>query len=501
MRVTAALGPSLAVFTVLMSAASLRAGAYSDPYVGTSSGKFLSFGTSARAAAMGEAYAAAPQDADAVRYNPAAMTRVTANSLEVMHASFLAGTFLDHGAFVRRLGPGQALGLSALQMSYGSIAETDETGYQTGTAHPADLALSGAYAREFNGPGFLNGVAAGFSATYIRSTIVSSAETFTASLALLSPAYGTSKTRLAFVAENLAGTLKFDSKADPLPMTFKLGGIACILPDLTLALDLVAPRDNAPYAAAGAEKWLTIRSGTKLAIRAGYNMRTAKDIGGLAGFAAGVGVILNAIYLDYALSPFGDLGDTHRLTLGVRFGGGGNVVGATAPPTAYREFRLTPAPEVQPLEAEVAADTAADTPAAVPEEKTYQDYLEAADNFILQKDYLNAGKEYDKARKSLAADDERKVFTFNQQAQMSLRLKNIQKAREFYLAAVTAAKRLKLHDSNAVNAYLGLAHCFDKSGKISPAVKNYEKALKLSMSDKTKTRIRKILRKLKAQAR
>ncbi|MDO8803904.1 MAG: PorV/PorQ family protein [Elusimicrobiota bacterium] len=309
---------SCAAIAIIAGAASVCAGGYSNSAVGTSSGKFLSFGSSARAAAMGEAYCAAARAADSVRYNPAAMVRIEANSAEVMHANYLAGTFLDQAAFAGRLVPGQAIGISALQMSYGSIARTDETGYQTGTARPAGMALTGAYARKLEN---LGGSAIGVSAGYVRSTIVSSARTFTASLGLLSPVFGPYGTQLALVAENLTGTLKFDQKAEPLPMTFKLGGIMQLKPDWVLALELAAPRDNAPYAAIGTEKWFKARPGTKLAIRAGYNMRSA-DMGGLAGFSTGIGISFNALALDYALIPFGGLGYSHKLTLGFNFGKG-----------------------------------------------------------------------------------------------------------------------------------------------------------------------------------
>jgi len=308
-----------AALVVLLSAAFVAAGAYSDSAAGTSSGKFLSFGSSARAAAMGEAYCAVAQGADSVRYNPAALVRIEANSVEVMHSNYLAGTFLDQAALAGRLGSGQAIGISALQMSYGSIARTDETGYQTGTAHPASLALTGAYARKLEN---LGGSAIGVSAGYVRSTIVSSARTFTASLGLLSPVFGQYETQLAFVAENLTGRLKFDQKADPLPMTFKLGSIMRLKPDWVLALELGVPRDNAPYAAIGTEKWFETRSGTKLAMRAGYNMRSSKDLGGLAGLAAGIGILFNSLALDYALIPFDGLGYSHKLTLGFKFGKG-----------------------------------------------------------------------------------------------------------------------------------------------------------------------------------
>ena len=242
---------------IFMSMTNVFAGDYSNSAIGTSSGKFLSFGTSARASAMGEAYSAIAKGADAVRYNPAALTRVEGNSLEIMHADYLADTFFDQVAFARRIKSNQTIGLSILQMSYGDIDKTDTTGAPIGTANPSNLALTGAYGYKLdNLSGFLNDSSLGLSLSYIKSEIVSSAKTFTASLGLLSPAYGPYKIQVAIVMDNLFGKLKFDQEADSLPMSFKLGSIAHIREDWILALDCITPKDNTPYMAIGTEMWI-----------------------------------------------------------------------------------------------------------------------------------------------------------------------------------------------------------------------------------------------------
>lgn len=485
---------------LLAGGVSVYAGDYSGSAAGTSSGKFLSLGSSARAAAMGEAYAAAPQDADAVRYNPAALVRVAANSAQVMHANYLADTFIEQGAFARRLGANQALGISILQMSYGKIAETDDTGYQTGTAQPSNLAVTAAYALKLeNLSELLNEGSVGLSVSYIRSTIVSSAKAFTASVGVLSPAYGSHETRLALVADNLFGSLKFDQMADPLPMSLKLGGMTRLREDWLLTLDLVGPKDNAPYAAIGTEKWFNRESGPEMVIRAGYNMLRSRDLDSLSGFAAGVGVSFQNLVLDYAFVPFGGLGYAHKLMLTFNFGGERDDTALKKP---SRPAPIVPKPEseleVQPLEPELpAVDKTAEAPAA---KRTYEDCLGAANKYAVKKDYKNAVKEFNTALAILPENDKRRIFTLEQQGQLYLKLNNIAKAKESYLAAIQAAKKSGVTTTTVVNAYLGLAYCFEKTGNIAPAVKNYEKALGLSNNDKTKTRIRNILKKLKTDS-
>ena len=483
----------------LAAGVSAYAGDYSASAAGTSTGKFLSFGSSARAAAMGEAYSAAAQDADAVRYNPAALAGVKANSAQIMHANYLAETSIEQGAFAKRLGSNQALGVSILQMSYGKIAQTDETGYQTGSANPANLALTGAYARKLESASdILNGGSLGLSLSFIQSKIVSSANTFTASIGVLSPAFGGHETRFALVAENLIGSLKFDKKADPLPMALKLGGVTHIRQDWVLALDLVGPKDNAPYAAIGTEKWLKNDSGTGLAVRAGYNMLKSRDLKGLSGFTAGIGISLQSLLLDYSLSPFGELGYAHKLTLTFNFGGereyrAPKKTAKPAPVPQKPELEL----EVQPAEPELPANNPV---AATAAQRTYQDCLKSAGAYIAQKDYKNAVLEFEAALKALPNNDKRKVYIFEQQGEMYIKLNNIPKAKEFYLAAIQAAKKSGVATTTVVNAYLGLAYCFEKAGNTAPAIKNYEKALELSNNTKTKTRIRNILKKLKVDS-
>lgn len=477
---------SCATLGLLLGAAHVCAGDYSGSAVGTSAGKFLSFGSSARAAGMGEAYCAAAQAADAVRYNPAAMLRADGNSVEVMHANYLAGTFLDQAAFAHSLGASQAIGISALQMSYGSIAETDETGYQTGTAQPANLALTGAYAYKLES---LGGSAIGVSASYVRSTIVTSANTFTAALGLLSQPFGPKDIQLALVAENLMGSLKFDQKADPLPMAFKLGGLMRLQSEWVLSLDLVAPKDNLSYLAIGTEKWFKTRSATKLAVRAGYNMRAARDIGGSAGIATGLGILFNSLTLDYALILFGDIGYTHKLALGFKFGKGGARTAERLPKPALE--KAMPVQE-EPDEADLPE---------LPKIAVCESCLETADASFAEKDYPGAGEKYGEALKTLPETDNRRVYVYERQGQIAIKGKNTLKAKNFFLAAVETAKKLAVNNVSVVNAYLGLAYCFEKSANVPAAVKNYEKALTLSENTKTRAGIRKNIQRLKAETK
>ena len=477
---------------IFMSITTVFAGNYSSSAIGTSSGKFLSLGTSARAAAMGEAYSAIAENADAVRYNPAALIRVKSNSVEVMHADYFANTFFDQVAFARRINSNQSIGLSILQMSYGSTAKTDGSGFQTGTAHPSNLAVTGAYARKIdNLPGFLNESSLGISVSYIQSKIVSSAKTFTASLGLLSPPYGHYKIQVAMVMDNLFGKLKFDQKADSLPMSFKLGGIMRIQPDWILALDCVSPKDNAPYLALGTEKWFETHKDMRMAIRAGYNILTSRDLQSSTGFVAGLGISLRETIIDYAFAPFGDLGTTHKLTLSLKFGENwDNIVKKknAYPNYNHMEFYQPPAKTFkEPVNALGQSDNT---------QGTYETYLENAEDYLMQRDYENAFVQYGKASETLDNEDERQIYILERLGLILLKQKKYLRSEKFYYASIKTAKNLDIINETVVSSYLGLAFCQKKTSKTKWAITNYKTALKFTNDANTKLRIEKALDKL-----
>ena len=109
-----------------------------------------------------------------------------------------------------------------------------------------------------------------------------------------------------------------DIGPDPLPLTLKAGAAYRLLGQrLVLASDIDwLAQDRRAYLDLGTEYWLD----KDLAVRAGYQVGHGADgLGTLVGFGAGLGIKLRQFTFDYAFVPFGDLGDTHRMTLGLRF--------------------------------------------------------------------------------------------------------------------------------------------------------------------------------------
>ena len=117
--------------------------------------------------------------------------------------------------------------------------------------------------------------------------------------------------------------IKFKSEGDPLPMNIKLGaGYKMPVGDksrLAAGLDLNMPRDNDMLISAGGEITRTFFSELTGAVRAGYKTVSQEKLGGLSGLTAGAGINWKQFSLDFAWVPYGDLGDTYRYSMVVKF--------------------------------------------------------------------------------------------------------------------------------------------------------------------------------------
>ncbi|MBA7510386.1 hypothetical protein ES705_02370 [subsurface metagenome] len=61
-----------------------------------------------------------------------------------------------------------------------------------------------------------------------------------------------------------------------------------------------------------------LSNNVNVAWRIGYNTKTT-DVGGLGGCSLGLGGNFKRYRVDYAFVPFGDLGDTHRISISISF--------------------------------------------------------------------------------------------------------------------------------------------------------------------------------------
>ncbi len=299
-----------AVVLVAVLAGVSRAGDFSSDAVGTAGAQFLEIPVTARAVAMGSAQGAAVEDASALYYNPAGLAGVKNGDVSFTHAFYFQSINYDYLALAKRFG-GLVWGAQVQYLSPGSMDEIDNTGAGTGnTFHPRDLAVG-------FGLGFNLGILdLGAGGKYIYSNLDDTASTV--ALDLGTRARLSEKLALSFSAANMGPGLKYRNTRDSLPFTLRFGS-AYKTSDFTLAADVVAPKAAAVYYAVGGEYLFPMKA-VSLAARAGYNSRTSTSkLGGLTGLNAGGGIAMGSASLDYAWSPFGDLGTAHRMSLNYKW--------------------------------------------------------------------------------------------------------------------------------------------------------------------------------------
>jgi long-subunit fatty acid transport protein len=277
---------------------------------------FLDIGVGARALGMGGAYTALADDADALYWNPAGLAKLEKREFTASHAEMFESTRLDFLAYAHPTSQGTfSAGLTYL--SQDKIDGRDSLGHPTAGYGASDAAVSGGYARK------LEIAEVGMAVKYIRSHIGSTeAQSFAVDLGSRREFNGMGPGKLALGAalRNLGPGLKYDRERNDLPLRLALGAAYKLAGGHAVAAEAVnGPRGTGTDAAFGGE-YQAIKN---FFLRAGYTTRTA--VTGGTGFDAARGMTLGLGYrddkwsLDYAVLPTGELGSSHRFSLGARF--------------------------------------------------------------------------------------------------------------------------------------------------------------------------------------
>lgn len=287
--------------------------------LGTSGAQFLKLPVNARAIAMGEAYSAVTDGADAIYWNPARLGLVSNSAFSLMHAAYFQSTTYDFASYAQNAGLLGTFAVGAQYFNAGSLDETDDIGTPLGTLSPYDLAVSVGWGKAFN-LRLASGehqLLAGVTGKYIRSKISETASSGAVDLG----ASWKIQDRYSFSAalQNLGGEHRFRSESDTLPINLKLGYSVIYWQALTLAADINFPRDNDPSIGAGTEYKKALGSSSWFAGRAGYNSRSAADIEALSSVSLGCGLGWKAYGVDFAWVPFGDLGHAYRVSLSAKY--------------------------------------------------------------------------------------------------------------------------------------------------------------------------------------
>ncbi len=294
---------------------------------GTAGAQFLKIGPGARPAGMGEAFSAVADDVHAIYYNPAGLAALKSVEVTGMHNEHFQDVDYEFAAVAVPLlrwtstrkdsNAYGVLGFSVTNLSVGRIerrglTETDTPDSSFGAN---DFAYSLAYAYAFP----YTGLSLGGAAKYVESDIDTvHAGAVAADLGAL---YRMDLMALSFGVRHLGTEQRFSHMSDPLPTTMFAGASYRFSPKLMGALEATVPRDGNPRLAAGGEYRHAFNKEVRGAVRAGYTSPISRSTtaGGLYGGTFGLGMGFGRFSFDFAWLPFGDLGNSFRYSLHVKF--------------------------------------------------------------------------------------------------------------------------------------------------------------------------------------
>ncbi len=300
------------------------ADAFTDGASGATGAPFLKLPTSARYEALGETVSAGAEGIDAMFYNPAGLARLDPlgpADLSVGYMNFL-DTINSGSVLYARPGHYGFLGFSVLGAGFIYQSQAAQTRYSamgdnTGQFSPSDFALSVSLAKRTGG--FL----LGGNVKLVHSNVdTETGSAAAADLGVQRPSVmdlGNAPLDFGMSVVNFGSPMKMGGSSFPMPMIIRFGLLWHISEIVGFATDANFPVDSDPYSSLGAEAEFPLGvKRWKAFLRGGYNQRYSRGIEGLAGFSVGGGLDLGRIRVDYAWTPYGDLGMTNKINLGFR---------------------------------------------------------------------------------------------------------------------------------------------------------------------------------------
>lgn len=308
-RALGAVALGAAVLSCLAIATAQPARASGDP--GDAGALFLRIGMGARASAMGEGYTAVAEDASSVYWNPAAMAAVLGTSLQFTHDEYLLSARIEQIALTHETKYG-TLGMAFTGMYMDEMERREDvpSAIPLGTFTVYDASFSVGFARYI-----LPNTSVGATVKPVYQKIDNRSAkgwAFDAGIYHVARIQGV---KLAAVVGNLGAPMKFIEEEYALPRYIKVGGsyereTAALRGRFLLTADGVWVNDGDPKQHLGAEYMYRRTVALRAGYKAGYD-----SYGG----TFGAGIRYKKLDVDYAFVLMkNDLGDNHRISLGLR---------------------------------------------------------------------------------------------------------------------------------------------------------------------------------------
>ena len=268
-------------------------------------------GTSARAEAMGTAFVGLADDSACLLYNPAGLGALKEPDMAIHHQSGLVGISQELITAVLPLKGRYGIGLAAHYVGYGEFEGRGSTGNILPGANAYQMGLDVA-------GGFLvvKGLSFGVLLRGTQQVLAERAYTFfTADAGLL---YAL---RPGWRFGVSCGNLGLTSVSAGNARAYRAGFSRSFSGKGPLALVVSSGVSNEPHSRNRILFGMEGVFRSSYFLRAGYRW-SQKETGleGMKGFTVGAGLAIRMLRLDYVFEPFGDLGNTQRVSLSVLFG-------------------------------------------------------------------------------------------------------------------------------------------------------------------------------------
>ncbi len=338
------------IFVVLLLVVTVVGQTYSQfvsdvSAVGTTAAPFLEIEVGSRAMGMGGAFTAVADDATAIYWNPAGLSRLPRSEFTFTHTRWLADINFNFAGGIINIGDYGVIGMSMTSLSTSdmevrTIDEPEGTGEKFSVG---SIALGLTYAVSLT-----DRFSIGFNTKYIQEHIWHmTANSFAIDFGTLFIThfndmkigmnisnFGMDMTlsgRDVMVYHDIDPSMmgnndmipaNLATEYWPLPLTFRAGIAMDIIKSemncLTVAVDAVHPNDNTEYMNLGME--YTFHN--LLSLRCGYSSLFKRNSEEGLSFGTGIQSDIGemvALKVDYAYGSFDRLGGTHRISMGLDF--------------------------------------------------------------------------------------------------------------------------------------------------------------------------------------